>query len=189
MMGAMRTKTHALALPAAALLALGLAACGDQVPVDTAETDSSSSTSQESTGTDDTNTTASDEEVDTTTEDTSALDLKVGDCFNDEGTSGTSVTSVPTIDCNAPHTYEVYYEEDLTTSSAPTGTEVDALGTEICEPAFETFVGIDYASSVYMYSYLYPSADTWATGDRTVTCVISSTDGSQLTGSVEGTAM
>lgn len=156
------------------------------------ETSTTTSSSEETTSPEGEETTGPDTSTDSDdlnapTEETSVLDLKVGDCFT-AAAEATSVESVPLIDCNAPHLYEVYQVEDLTTDSLPSSTEIESLAGEICTPAFETYVGISYDSSMYYTSYLYPTATSWAMGDRAITCVLTSGDGSELTGSAAGTA-
>lgn len=175
----MRKTTHLLALPAALFLALGLAACQDEVPVTTSDDSSSSSSQTEEPSQDD---------VDTSTEEVSSMDLSVGDCFT-EIENSSSVETVPLIDCNAPHQYEVYAEGDIDASTFPSDDEMKQYGEDICLAPFEDFVGVDYYSSgAYDITFLNPTSGSWDNGDRTVTCLITSIDGSDLVGSAKGTA-
>lgn len=171
----MRKTTHLLAIPAALVLAAGLAACQDEVPVSSSDSSSSSSNSGST-------------DVDTSTEDTSAMDLAVGDCIADYGDTET-VDKVPLVDCNAPHRYEVYYEGDITQSTYPTDDEMNEIGRDICLDSFKDYVGVDYHSSTaYDVTFYNPTRGSWASGDRTITCLIVSMDGTDLEGSAKDTA-
>lgn len=173
----MRKTTHLLALPAALFLAVGLAACQEEVPVTT--TDEGSSQSQQSPN----------EKVDTSTEDKSSMDLDIGDCFT-EIENESSVETVPLIDCNAPHLYEVYAEGNITDSTLPVGDAMTDWGSKICVDPFKDYVGVDYYSSTaYSITYLNPTPGSWANGDRTISCLITSMDNSELVGSAKDTAM
>lgn len=173
----MRKTTSLLALPAALFLVAGLTACQDEVPVTT--TEEGSSQSQHSPN----------DKVDTSTEDKSSMDLDVGDCFT-EIEDENSVETVPLIDCKAPHVYEVYAEGNITDSTLPVGDAMTDWGTRICVAPFKDYVGIDYyASTAYDITYLNPTPGSWANGDRTISCLITSTDGSELVGSAKNTAM
>ena len=117
------------------------------------------------------------------------MDLDIGDCFT-EIEDENSVETVPLIDCNAPHLYEVYAEGNITDSTLPVGDAMTEWGTNICVDPFEDYVGIDYyTSTAYSITYLNPTAGSWANGDRTISCLITSMDGSELVGSAKDTAM
>ena len=54
-----------------------------------------------------------------------------------------------------------------------------------CLQQFRGYVGVDYRQSSLYYTYLLPSVRSWASDDRTVVCIITTT-GQQLTSSVKG---
>ena len=173
----MRKTTHALAIPVALLLAAGVAACGGETPVTT-----STGSAQETSG----GGAASTKPTASGGETASVMNLKVGDCFN-YNDSSTQVSAVEAVSCDAPHMYEVYNNSDIDEkkySTAPTG---DDLNTEIslaCYDAFEMYVGVAYEeSATYEVTSFYPTTGSWAQGDRTINCLITSKDGQPTTGS------
>lgn len=122
---------------------------------------------------------------DATTEDTDVFTIAVGDCFNDLPASE-QVTSVGVLDCGAPHDYEVYSEATVTDAEAFPGDEaVGAEADAACLAAFETFVGIPWDSSALDFSYVVPTAESWDTGDRLVSCLVFDPE-VQTTGSLAG---
>ena len=98
--------------------------------------------------------------------DVSAFEIRVGDCFDDEGVfsqGNSEVSKVPGIPCAQPHDNEVYAV---------------------------SFVGKDYASSTLDIATLYPSRDSWnRQTDREVVCVVFDVNAKKLVGSVKGLAI
>jgi hypothetical protein len=113
--------------------------------------------------------------------------LKVGDCFN--GASTGDVADVKVIDCAQPHDAEVFsaFPYPDAPSDYPGAAPVKALAESTCKTNFASFVGISYDNSAFGLSYLQPTAESWKTGDRTIDCLITSGDTTQLTGSAKGT--
>jgi hypothetical protein len=113
--------------------------------------------------------------------------LKVGECFN--GASTGDVSDVTVIACTSPHDAEVYstFQYPNAPSDYPGSATVKTTAEDGCKTAFAPFVGKSFDESVYGLSYLQPTADSWKTGDRTIDCLITSTDTTQLTGSAKGT--
>ncbi|NQX11981.1 septum formation family protein [Microbacteriaceae bacterium VKM Ac-2855] len=124
---------------------------------------------------------------------TDVFSLSVGDCLDDTTLSSaedaeTEVTSVPTVPCTEPHDFEVF--ANLTVPEADAYPEEQALWDQAeteCTTAFETFVGLDYQSSQYDFSYYYPTSGSWDEGDRTINCLIT-LQGEKTTGSLSGVA-
>ncbi|MCL3778488.1 MULTISPECIES: septum formation family protein [unclassified Actinomyces] len=176
----MRKITHALAVPFALLLAVGLTACGDQVPVSSSD-DTAVTTAAEETP-------AADREVESETD--SVMKLQVGDCFNYDDSEST-VSEVDFVSCDDPHQFEVYNNSDIDDSVHSTVPVGDALDEEIynaCFDAFEMYVGIPLSDSSYDVQSLQPTVSSWAHGDRTINCLITSQDGTELVGSARGTS-
>ena len=166
---------------AIAVIALG----GDD---DDTATDDTTTTTQDDT----TDTTAAPEEETTTTaaedpdgETQDVFALGVGDCATDDTSLEGEVQEVTIIDCNQPHATEVFHSYMLTDASLPDEAGVQAIVEEQCLPAFETFVGIDYYSSMYEVTFLSPTADSWDAGDRELLCLIVDPAG-DVTGSLAG---
>ena len=170
-------KTPALALAAALLLPLGLAACEDDAPVTVQSEQGSDSTapSEESTKTSNTD-----------GEETSVFDITKGDCFNNPASDDT-VNKVYVVSCDAPHDAEVYAEGDITGyDTYPGDATIQTEAQTICSDGFKPYVGTDYSSSSYGASWFFPIEESWnnvLSPDRTISCLLMSTDGSQLTGS------
>ena len=212
---AMRKTVHALALPVALLLALGLSACnGGQVPVskstgsDETTTSARADSSQEPTGRPTTGrpserpTTGRPSERPTTETPTAkgrtvqATDLQVGDCYNEpDAASATTnddskrqVGSVEVVDCEVPHQHEVYNNYKITLSTFPDSSTMQSQIQTACYSSFEDYVGKSYDESQYEASTLTPTENSWAQGDRTITCTLVTKDNSLITGSLKGVA-
>jgi hypothetical protein len=114
--------------------------------------------------------------------------LKLGDCFT--GGDSSQVTNVDVVDCAQAHDAEVYFVFDYpdAPSDFPGDQAVQTAAETGCKPAFADFVGLDFDSSIYGVKFLRPTSDSWGQGDRTIDCLITSSDDSQLTGSAKGTA-
>lgn len=153
----MRTLTTFLALPVAATLVMGLSSC-----------------SLFSSGTS-----------------TATKDLEVGNCYNTvskESGGDKPVGEVTVVDCAKTHTYEVVaqttFGEDV--KGLPNEDSIKSLGEGFCQGEdFTAYVGVEAGKSSYQIEYLSPSEDTWAKGDRHVTCVVAQGDKSEVKGSAK----
>ena len=153
----MRSLTTFLALPVAATLVMGLSSC-----------------SLFSSGTT-----------------TATKDLKVGNCYNtvsSKAGGNNPVGEVTVVDCAKTHTYEVVaqttFGEDV--KGLPNEDSIKSLGEGFCQGEdFTKYVGVEASSSSYQIEFLSPSQDTWAKGDRLVTCVVSQGDKSEVKGSAK----
>ncbi|MCS5714119.1 septum formation family protein [Herbiconiux sp. CPCC 205716] len=118
---------------------------------------------------------------------TDVFDLVVGDCFDEW--DGDTVFEVPVVDCASPHDWEVYDDfevPDTSDGTFPGEDKLDVAADDGCLTAFETFLGVSYADTIYDYSYLVPTEDSWTeSDDRLVTCIITDPAG-QVTGSLKG---
>ena len=113
--------------------------------------------------------------------------LTVGDCI-DIPTSD-AVTSIPRASCSEPHTGEVFHVFDAQgmAGAYPSDPDWKTLIYPICDPAFEAYTGTPVETRTDIdYIYLVPTSDRWTNGDRRVTCVINSLDGTPLTRSHRG---
>ena len=97
-------------------------------------------------------------------------DLRPGDCFNagDEE----EIADVDGVPCDEPHEYEVYAIEQYEGSTFPDDAEMDVIFETICAPAFASYVGTSYESSVLRASMITPSEETWNDGDREFICYL-----------------
>jgi len=109
--------------------------------------------------------------------------LKEGDCF-DVPTNADRIDNLAKRGCNGQHGAEVFYVFDDDSPSGatyPTDPEWGQLIYPVCDPVFETYTGTPVAErSDIDYKYLVPTADRWRSGDRQVTCFITSLDGKPL---------
>ena len=125
--------------------------------------------------------------------DVSAFEIRVGDCFDDEGVfseGNSEVSKVPGIPCAQPHDNEVYAVFDVSLSSFPEGDEMSNVAFDSCMERFQSFVGKDYESSTLDIATLYPSRDSWnRQNDREVVCVVFDVNAKKLVGSVKGLAI
>jgi hypothetical protein len=112
-----------------------------------------------------------------------SLSIKVGDCLGDM--NGTSVTDVQLIPCAQAHYWEAFAKTNLTGTTYPGETEITKKADEFCATEFKTFVGISSEDSKYSSPYLYPTTESWATGDREIMC-FAGLDAGGVKGSLKG---
>lgn len=103
----------------------------------------------------------------------------------------THVRSVSPIDCAEEHTGEVFVSVVLTQPADAPYPGQDALEQDsrnLCQgQAFETYVGVAYGDSQLFAYVLAPTEESWATGDRDVSCFLSDITG-PMVGSQQGSA-
>ncbi len=146
---------------------------------DTEESDTEESDEDESDQAEESDEEESDEEVDTSEDETSVFDLNVGDCINSDALNGT-VTDVGTLDCAAPHDYEVFHAFDVPDGDFPGDAGLQAAGEE-CFTEFEAFVGTAYAESALYVQTLTPTPESWGGGDREILCMLYATPDAGVT--------
>jgi hypothetical protein len=93
-------------------------------------------------------------------------DLRPGYCLNGETDEQGFLQSFLRVDCDDLHQYEVFYR-GFGLSEDPEITGYDRAD-ELCNAAFERYVGISYQDSELYY---YMEAGNWAT-DRTLVCIL-----------------
>lgn len=112
-------------------------------------------------------------------------DLRQGDCFN--AGEETEISDVDGVPCAEAHEFEVFalatYEGDGT---YPPDSELDTIFTQVCEPEFESYVGVPYVESKIWGNMISPSEDSWSSGDRSFICVLYEEDDAELTESLAG---
>jgi hypothetical protein len=106
----------------------------------------------------------------------------------------TTPKTAPSTSSTAPHPHhgEVFHVLDLESppgATYPGDAPISTLADQLCIEAFDDYVGVDFASSRLNFLYFYPSTETWAIGDRAVTCILYGSDPEELIrGSVAQTA-
>jgi len=118
------------------------------------------------------------------------FDIAVGDCLIDdivpasgEGVSGDQKK----VDCAASHYAEVYAGKAMTESKFPGTSAVEAESEKLCDRGFASFVGMSYEESSLDVSYMFPTSDSWSSGDREILCLINDPAGDTV-GSLRGVA-
>ena len=98
------------------------------------------------------------------------------------------VEQLPIIDCDVPHTHEIYATPELDENAVFPG--LDALNEFAqveCLEAFEPFVGTSPFDSSLSYTWLVPTLGSWnEKDDREVLCVLADRGGAELVGSQRG---
>jgi hypothetical protein len=115
-----------------------------------------------------------------------AFRIRLGDCLN--GATMGLVESMEGVPCTSPHDVEVYYAFNLPDGAYAGDDATGDAAAEGCFTAFAGFVGHDYATSIYDFTTLSPSAESWdQLDDREVLCLLSNYDGTKKTGSGRNT--
>lgn len=114
---------------------------------------------------------------------TDVFTLQVGDCLNDS-TASETVETIPTVPCAEAHDSEIYAAVMMQGDTFPGNDAVTAEADAACLDAFAGFAGVEYADSLYYYSYYFPTEGSWAGGDREILCTIYDEAG-QVTGSLQ----
>jgi hypothetical protein len=114
------------------------------------------------------------------------FDLGIGDCLNETAAEGDEVFSVPVVDCESPHDYEVFGEATLADAAEFPGTDSTFEQADtLCYDLFAGYVGAAWEESALEYTYFSPTEQSWSEGDREVTCLVFDPE-AMLTGSVAG---
>lgn len=118
------------------------------------------------------------------------MSLRIGDCFDENASlqQGGEVSSVPDIDCDEPHDFEVFHLADYAGSTFSPA-RIDDFAIESCYAAFSRYVGRSYESSSLDFTWLSPTPDGWDEGDREIVCVAYRMDMGKLRGSVRGSGL
>lgn len=104
-----------------------------------------------------------------------AWDLEVGDCINIP--SGDEFADVEKVPCDALHDAEVYLNYDSALASYDEDAIYDEAETA-CADGFRLYVAYDPCTSKYFFNYFTPLSESWANGDRAVTCIAYELDAS-----------
>ena len=115
-----------------------------------------------------------------------ASTLPVGLCL-DEVPSGI-ISPANVLDCAQPHTYEVFGSFFLSDGAFPGDDAIESSAYEGCDAVYPDYVGIPWEQSTLAYYYVSPSEETWAEGDREISCLLYDPDVDQTTGSLRGAA-
>jgi hypothetical protein len=98
-----------------------------------------------------------------------ATDVKVGDCLK-EIPSSTRVLTVDTVGCDQPHAGEVFAVLQMPDGDFPGQSAIENYQNK-CEPELSSYSPDAITDDSVQLYVLYPTAETWAQGDRAVTCI------------------
>jgi len=117
--------------------------------------------------------------------DTSLVDMEVGQCVGDDALFGSeSIASLDTVDCDGPHSAELYALWDLPAGDYPGYDEVDTTVIDGCEARFAEYVGAPSADTDLDFYYFSPTLENWDL-DREAMCFAIDFDEEPLTGTVK----
>ena len=114
---------------------------------------------------------------------TSAFNVEVGQCV--QNAKSEKISDLQVIDCAKPHQAEIFYTVELSAKQRIPEEDLSDYARDTCIDAFEGYVGRSYEESELDTTELYPSEESWATGERTIACFAISADGEPLVGSVK----
>lgn len=114
---------------------------------------------------------------------TSAFNVEVGQCV--QNAESEKISDLQVIDCAKPHQAEIFYTVELSAKQRIPEEDLSDYARDTCIDAFEDYVGRSYEESELDTTELYPSEESWATGERTIACFAISADGEPLVGSVK----
>ncbi|PJK18873.1 septum formation family protein [Mycolicibacterium goodii] len=103
---------------------------------------------------------------------TEAAEVKVGDCLA-EIPDSSRVLYVQTVACDQPHKGEVFSVMQMPDGDFP-GESAVLEYTDKCGPALKQYAPAAADDAAIRTLVLYPTADSWQRGDRTVTCIATS---------------
>ena len=117
-----------------------------------------------------------------------AFRIQTGDCLGDIATG--EFESAQGLPCDQQHQYEVYFAFNLPDGDYPGDDAVATQGDDRCFAQFDPFVGIAYEESIYGFTTLLPTQESWdSLDDREVLCLIGNYDETPKTGSARGTGV
>lgn len=114
------------------------------------------------------------------------FDIKVGDCLS--GATEGEVANVAAIPCDQPHMYQAYASFDVPDSAYPSSGELQDVADQGCFDAFEEFVGVPYSDSIYLYTWMEPTTESWQDDDREILCQLMLEEG-ELTEDAQGSGV
>lgn len=106
-------------------------------------------------------------------EEVSGKDLEVGDCLADATAASGDVTTFDKIDCDKAHDGEVFTLIKLADVAKYPGVKfVSGKGQRGCRARLRRQATTKaFADPQLGYKFVYPTAQSWARGDREVTCI------------------
>lgn len=117
-----------------------------------------------------------------------ALDLQLGDCFNDPASA--EIEKVDVVPCSTDHDFEVYHVFQLPDGEYPGPERLEEQWIQGCLPEFEPFVGASFDESVLDISAIFPTNQSWDDlNDREVLCSVTAVDSVPRSSSAQGSGV
>ncbi|HEV2785307.1 MAG TPA: septum formation family protein [Solirubrobacteraceae bacterium] len=102
----------------------------------------------------------------------SAKDLTVGTCISDANSTTGDVTTFDAVSCNKPHDGEVFTIIELEGEKYPGTKFVTGKGQRGCRARLRRQATRKaFRDRLLGYKFVYPTSQSWAQGDREVTCL------------------
>jgi hypothetical protein len=111
-----------------------------------------------------------------------ATDLAAGDCITDIP-NGALVQVLPKTDCSQPHAGEAYAVLTMPDGAYPGQSTIDEWQNK-CPAELESYAPNAMTDDSIGVFVLYPTAETWAQGDRAIVCIATTDD--KRSGSIKG---
>ncbi len=111
--------------------------------------------------------------------------LTVGACL--DSLPGGVIAAGNVVDCAAPHAFEIFAGFEVADAAAfPGDAAIEEAAFAGCEAAFPSYVGATYNDSTLNYYFVGPTEQTWAAGDREISCLLFDPATELTTGSLAG---
>ena len=115
-------------------------------------------------------------------------ELRVGDCFDLKDPEAAEIDEVEAKPCTEGHQYELFHAASMPAGEYPSDDAVDAFVDGECIPAFASYVGVEFETSVLQLAYVSPTSEAWDDGDRSVQCAVYDPNEAELTSTLKSSA-
>jgi hypothetical protein len=115
-------------------------------------------------------------------------ELRVGDCFDLKDPEAAEIDEVEAKPCTQAHQYELFHAADMPSGDYPSDAAVNTFVDQVCIPAFASYVGMEFESSVLELAFVSPTSEAWDDGDHSVQCAVHDRNDAELTTSLKGAA-
>ncbi|MCP5026934.1 MAG: hypothetical protein GY929_11690 [Actinomycetia bacterium] len=116
-----------------------------------------------------------------------AFRIQVGDCLQDPGDG--LIESVAAVPCSEAHEFEAYHSFDVSFVEWPGEAAISEEAGVGCYDQFFPFVGMKYEQSIYEFTWLEPTKDSFEQiDDKEVLCLVTPYEGGTKTGTARDTA-
>jgi hypothetical protein len=104
----------------------------------------------------------------------SVFDLRVGDCFQNPSGNQPSlgITQVTAVSCASPHNAQVTAQLPVTGSAYPGMVAFRSQGESGCKASLTAVVDQSKLTDTMNLIWIYPQAQAWTDGHRTISCLI-----------------